>query len=264
MYLGIDIGSSYSKAMILDKSGKVISKAVVDAGAGSLGPDRVVEQTFEVAGVSWEHIRRCVCTGYGRMLYEHADKQVSEISCHGKGAIMSVDGISTVIDIGGQDIKIICISNKTKCVQDFVMNDKCAAGTGRFLELVARVFGCKIEEISQIAQKGRDGLTISSVCSVFAESEIISQLAMGKQREDVMLAAHKAVARKITGLAGRVDIKPHIVITGGAALNTTLCEEIGKNFGVEIVRLREPQLIGALGAAGYAMEMDGLAAILTE
>lgn len=261
MYLGLDIGSSSSKAAVLDAEGRLLGKAIINIGTGSRGPDQVVEQAFYMSGADWNSIDKCVCTGYGRMLYKRADRQISEISCHARGAVMSLPGVATVIDIGGQDAKVICISDRGQ-VENFVMNEKCAAGTGRFLEVMARVLDCRLEELSELAERGKEGVDISSICTVFAESEMISQLSSGKSREDVALGAHRSIARRIAGLAGRVKVRPLVTMTGGVALNTTVCRMVAEETGAEIRPVEEPQLMGALGAAGYAMEMDGLKARL--
>lgn len=255
MYLGVDIGSTTSKAVILDKEGNMVGRSVIDSGTGSRGPQQAVEQALQQAGIGMAHIRRCVATGYGRMLYKDADKQVTEISCHAKGVSRTVANARTIIDIGGQDSKVISLDSRGK-VENFVMNEKCAAGTGRFLEVMAKVMGCKLEELSDLASSGKEGVSISSVCTVFAESEMISQLSAGKTRADVALGAHKAIAARVSGLARRLDIKPEVVMTGGAALNESLVRAIEEAIGLEIRRLNDPQIMGALGAAAYAMEMD--------
>lgn len=254
MYLGVDIGSSASKAVILDADGQICGKAVINIGTGSRGPEIAVQQALEMTGENREQIHKCVCTGYGRMLYEPADKQISEISCHAKGVGYSAERIRTVIDIGGQDAKVIRLSDSGR-VENFAMNEKCAAGTGRFLEVVARVLDCSLDELSDIAAKGKDGVSISSVCTVFAESEMISQLSDGSLREDVALGALRSVAQRITGLVKRVGIKENVTVTGGVALNASLVKAVSEAVGVPVVSISDPQLMGALGAAVYAMEL---------
>ena len=257
MYLGIDIGSSSSKAVIMNSSKKVISESVINVGTGSTGPKRVVENALEQAGLSKSEIAKTVVTGYGRMTYTEADKQITEISCHAKGVVHSVKNARTVIDVGGQDAKVIRLSDKGN-VENFVMNDKCAAGTGRFLEVMARVLDCKVNELSELAKKGQGGVNISSTCTVFAVSEMISQLASGKKIEDIALGAHKSIAQRIIGLANRVGIAEEIVMSGGVALNESVVAAIEDEIGKPVVRLKNPQIIGAVGAALYAVEMDQL------
>jgi predicted CoA-substrate-specific enzyme activase len=255
MYLGVDIGSSSSKACIIDENGKVKGAAIINIGTGSKGPQVAVEQALEQAGIQREAIKKCVVTGYGRMMYEGADKQITEISCHAMGVTHVLPEIRTIIDIGGQDAKVIRIAaNGT--VENFVMNEKCAAGTGRFLEVMARVLDCKLSELSDLADGGVEGVSISNTCTVFAESEMISQLAAGKKIEDVALGAHKSIAERIAGLCNRVTVVPTVAMTGGVALNTNVVNAIENEIGQKIIRLTNPQGMGALGAAIYALQMN--------
>lgn len=255
MYLGIDIGSTTSKAIILDESRNIIGRSVINSGTGSRGPRLATEAALSQAGMTRAQIRRCVATGYGRMLYKDADKQVTEISCHAKGVDHFIKTAATIIDIGGQDAKVIRLGPAGK-VENFVMNEKCAAGTGRFLEVMARVLDCKLEELSELAHRGNEGVQISSMCTVFAESEMISQLSAGKDRADIARGAHEAIAKRIAGLAGRMEIRPDVVMTGGGALNSSLVEALSQEIGLEIIKPEDPQIMGAVGAAIYAAEMD--------
>jgi len=255
MYLGVDIGSSSSKAVILNSKGEICGEAVVNIGTGSKGPDMVVKEALKKAGITLEHIKKTVVTGYGRMTFKAADKQVTEISCHAKGVTKVLPEARTIIDIGGQDAKVIKVDGNGNVV-NFVMNEKCAAGTGRFLEVMARVLGTTICELYQLAEKGKDGVTISSTCTVFAESEMISQLAAGEKLEDVALGAHKAIAQRIAGLVNRIGIMPVVTMSGGVSLNNSVVKALEAELGIEIARLENPQIMGALGAALYALEMD--------
>ena len=185
-YLGVDIGSSSSKAVVLDKQSNIRGSHIVNLGTGSKGPGLAIEGALSAAGISRSDITKTVVTGYGRMIFEGADRQITEISCHARGAKFMVPGAHTVIDIGGQDAKVIRVKSDGR-VENFVMNDKCAAGTGRFLEVMARVLDVDIAGLSELAKQGADGVNISSTCTVFAESEMISQLAAGKSIEDVAL-----------------------------------------------------------------------------
>jgi predicted CoA-substrate-specific enzyme activase len=253
MFLGVDIGSSSSKAVILDEQKKVLSTAVINTGTGTQGPEKAVVAALEQARLSIADIQYTVVTGYGRITYDKADKQITEISCHGRGAFFLAPQAKTIIDIGGQDAKIIRLDNTGK-IEKFVMNEKCAAGTGRFLEVMARILDCGIGELSNLALRATKEITISSTCTVFAESEVISQLAAGAAKEDVAQGAHRSVANRIAGLAARIGVRQEIVMTGGVALNTSmvacLAQEIGQNISV----LPMTQVIGALGAAIYAAE----------
>ena len=254
MYLGIDIGSSSSKAVILDEGGMIAGSAVVNSGTGSTGADQAVQIALVKAGLQQEQIRKCVATGYGRMLYKGADKQITEISCHAKGVRHIRQDAKTIIDIGGQDAKVIRL-RESGAVENFIMNEKCAAGTGRFLEVMAIVLGCSLQELSGMAKEGKSGVPISSVCTVFAESEMISQLACGETPQDVAKGALQAITKRVAGMGNRIGIVPEVVMTGGADLNQTLVDTMEETIHYPIIRLDSPQIMGALGAAKYALEL---------
>lgn len=255
MYLGIDIGSSSSKAVILDTAGKIAGSSIRNIGTGSRGPQLVIEAALAQAGIERGQIRKTVATGYGRITFQGADKQVTEISCHAKGLHHVLPQVHTIIDIGGQDAKVICLDDEGN-VANFVMNEKCAAGTGRFLEVMARVLDCDLALLSELASRGKPGVSISSTCTVFAESEMISQLSEGKLLEDVALGAHRSIAQRIAGLCNRVSIRPDIAISGGVALNQNVVDCVSDELGVPILRPEDPQGMGALGAALYALQYD--------
>ncbi|CAB1255317.1 acyl-CoA dehydratase activase [Clostridium sp. MT-14] len=255
MYLGVDIGSSSSEAVVINADGVICGEGIFNMGTGSKGPQLSAEKALMQAGIKREDIKKCVVTGYGRMMYKSADKQITEISCHAKGSKFLCPTVSTIIDIGGQDAKVIRVSMNGN-VENFVMNEKCAAGTGRFLEVIARVLGCRISELASLAAKGKPGVAISSTCTVFAESEVISQLASGKSIEDVALGAHKSIAQRIAGLCNRVGVVEDVVMTGGVALNNSAVTAVENEIDHPIIRLEDPQIIGALGAAIYALEID--------
>lgn len=256
MFLGIDIGSSTSKAVVFDRDLNRIGMAVINIGAGTAGPEKAVEAALAEAGLERESIKYTVATGYGRITYEKADKQITEISCHGKGVAHLMPEAKTIIDIGGQDVKVIRLDESGK-VDNFVMNDKCAAGTGRFLEVMARILDCRIEELSRLDEKATEEIIISNTCTVFAESEVISQLAAGAVKENVAKGAHHAVAKRVAGLANRMGIVPDIAMTGGVALNQGVVAALERETGVKITVVNNPQIIGALGAALYAAQMNG-------
>jgi predicted CoA-substrate-specific enzyme activase len=255
VYLGIDIGSSSSKAVILDRNGKTVGSAILNIGTGSKGPQQVIELALRQAGLDRAEIRSTVVTGYGRMTFQGSDRQITEISCHARGVHHMLPDVRTIIDVGGQDAKVICLG-KNGNVENFIMNDKCAAGTGRFLEVMARVLDCRLDELSDLADRGNPGVSISSTCTVFAESEVISQLSLGKAPEDVALGALKSIAQRIAGLCGRVKVVPRVAITGGVALNRSAVDCIGRELGMPIVIPENPQGMGALGAALYAKEIE--------
>jgi len=255
MYLGIDIGSSTSKAVIIDNAENLISQSVVPLGTGTEGSQQAIEKALKNAGLDASAIKKTVVTGYGRMLYENSDKQITEISCHARGISKCLDGVHSLIDIGGQDSKFIKLS-PDGYVENFVINEKCAAGTGRFLEVVGRVVGEDIDRLSALADKGKEGVNISNTCTVFAESEMISQLAKGKKIEDVTLGALKSIASRVAGMCSRLSYGNDVIaMSGGVALNKRLVQEIQKELDTEIKVPDDPQTIGALGAALYAKEL---------
>lgn len=254
MFLGIDIGSSTSKAVIINQDREIVAKAVVNIGTGTNGPEKAVQAVLDEAGIGRDEIRFSVATGYGRITYKDADKQITEISCHGKGVAYLEPNAGTIIDIGGQDAKVIRLDRNGR-VENFVMNEKCAAGTGRFLEVMARIFDCGIENISQLAERATKEVHISNTCTVFAESEVISHLAAGAPAEDVANGAHSATAKRVAGLAMRIGIKPDVIMTGGVALNRSLVAALEKEIGAKIRIPPNPQIAGAMGAALYALEI---------
>jgi len=253
VFLGIDIGSSSCKAVVLDEEKNILSQVVVGMGTGTRGVAEVRDGALEIARVADNDIKYTVVTGYGRMTYQYADKQLTEISCHARGAFFLHPGVRTVIDIGGQDAKVIRL-NASGGLENFVMNEKCAAGTGRFLEVMARVLGCEIEDLSAIAGQSKKYLAISSVCTVFAESEVISHLASGKYIEDVAAGAILSIAKRISGLANRVGVVQDVVMTGGVAKNPAIIEALSREFDTRIGVPESPQTVGALGAAIFALE----------
>lgn len=253
MYLGIDIGSSSSKAAIINNQKEIIAVSVVNVGTGTDGPDIALRNALKIAGAERQEIRSVVATGYGRVTFQDADIQITEISCHAKGVSYLMEDVATVIDIGGQDAKVIRIDREGK-IKNFVMNEKCAAGTGRFLEVMARVLGCKIEELSDLAEKSVNEVPISSVCTVFAESEVISRLASGAAKEDVAKGAHNAIVKRIAGMCNRVGYAPLIAMTGGVALNKNMVKLMGTELGQLVIASPYPQAAGAIGAAVFAYE----------
>lgn len=254
MYLGIDIGSSSSKAVIMNNKKQIAAVSTVNMGTGTKAYEQVLDDVLKQAGITMDDIEYIVATGYGRIRFQGANKQITEISCHAKGVrhLMGSD-VRTIIDIGGQDAKVIALDENGN-VNNFVMNEKCAAGTGRFLEVMARVLGCKINELSSLASKSRETIAISSVCTVFAESEVISQLAAGAAIEDVAKGSLSAVAKRIVGMCGRVGYKPMLAMTGGVALNKTMVSILSDELNEMVITAPHPQEAGAIGAAVYAYE----------
>ena len=253
MYLGIDIGSSSSKVAIINDKKELIATSIANMGTGTNGPEEALKNALVISKINKEDIKYTIVTGYGRVIYQKADSQITEISCHAKGVSFLMDDVETVIDIGGQDSKVIKIDKDGK-VKNFVMNEKCAAGTGRFLEVMARVLGCKIDELSSLADRSTVDIPVSSVCTVFAESEVISRLASGAKIEDVAKGAHVAIVKRITGMCNRVGYEPIIAMTGGVALNKNIVKLMGEELGQLVVAAPYPQAVGAIGAAVFAYE----------
>ena len=253
--MGIDIGSTSSKAVILEDGTRVAARKVIEAGIGSEGPDRVFADALSEAGITREEITRVMATGYGRMTFPGADDQASELSCHGKGIHYLIPEARVVIDIGGQDAKVMQI-NERVALLNFVMNDKCAAGTGRFMDVMAGILSVQTSELAELAAKAEEPLSISSVCTVFAESEVISHLAAGATRSDVAAGIHQSVAKRVAGLGNRIGFQGPIAMSGGVALNAGVVRALEHELGKQIVTHPDAQLAGAYGAAILAFEKE--------
>jgi predicted CoA-substrate-specific enzyme activase len=252
LVMGKDIGSATSKCVILDDSKEIKGKGLSSGGAGTDGPREAVRAALSGARVSATEIARTVATGYGRDLAEEKDETLSELSCHAFGAHKLFPCARTVVDIGGQDAKVLRVGEDGR-LENFVMNDKCAAGTGRFLENIARALAVRIEDMAAFAELSEKRIDISSTCAVFAESEIVSQLAHGAERNDVIRAVFRSVAARAAGFAMRVGVVPEVVMTGGVAKNEGIRKALEEELGVRIFVSPLAQYAGALGAALYAL-----------
>ncbi|MCG0274894.1 MAG: acyl-CoA dehydratase activase [Thermosediminibacteraceae bacterium] len=253
-FAGIDSGSTSANVVIIDENKNIISYSIVPTGPKAVESARqAFELALKSAGLKEEDIKAAVATGYGRVSIPFAQKTVTEITCHGKGAFFIDSTVRTVIDIGGQDSKVIRLDDSGNVV-DFVMNDKCSAGTGRFLEVMARTLGVSIEEMGKVVEKVKEDITITSMCTVFAESEVISLIAQNKDQRDIIHALNKAVASKAVSLVERIKGKGKYMMTGGVAKNKGVVTAIEKRLGEKILIPPEPQIIGALGAALIALE----------
>ena len=246
--LGIDVGSTASKCIILKDGSEIVAKSLIDVGAGTSGPKRAIDAVLENAGMAKEEMAYTLATGYGRnSLMGLADKQMSELSCHAKGAFFLFPDVHTVIDIGGQDVKVMHIENGA--MTNFQMNDKCAAGTG-----MARVLEVKVEDLGALGAMSKKRVEISSTCTVFAESEVISQLSQGTDKCDIIAGIHRSVSHRVTGLAHRIGVVPSVVMTGGVAQNTGVVEALQNELGCPIKTSPLTQYNGALGAALFAYQ----------
>jgi len=252
--MGIDFGSTTAKTVILDLKGRIVASRVAHMGAVSGDGVRAsIEGALEDAGLTQEQMGRVVSTGYGRRMLDVADKNYTEITCHARGAVAMVPDARLVIDIGGQDSKVIAV-DPNGLVAQFAMNDRCAAGTGKFLETLARAMQVDLKEMGGIALGAQEALKISSMCATFAETEVISLLAEGKTKPDVLGAVHAAIASRTMGLVGRVGKKGPVVMTGGVAKNVAAVHHIQKELGLPLHLPSDPQIAGALGAALLALD----------
>lgn len=252
--LGIDIGSTASKCVMLRDGREIAAKSLVSVGAGTSGPQRAIAQVLEEAGKTREDMAFILATGYGRnSMLELADQQMSELSCHAKGASFLFPDVHTVIDIGGQDVKVLQIENGV--MTNFVMNDKCAAGTGRFLEMMARTLELSLEEISTIGLQWKEEITISSMCTVFADSEVVSLVAQNKALPDIVHGLNQSVATRAAALFRRVGGENPCMMTGGVSRNRGVVAAIEERLGQPLFIHPDAQLCGALGAALFALEM---------
>lgn len=252
--MGIDFGSTTAKTVILDLKGRIVAARVSHMGAVSGDGVRAsIEGALQDAGLTQEQVGRVVSTGYGRRMLDIADKNYTEITCHARGAVAMVPDARLVIDIGGQDSKVIAV-DANGLVSQFAMNDRCAAGTGKFLETLARAMQVDLKDMGGIALDATETLKISSMCATFAETEVISLLAEGKSKPDVLGAVHAAIASRTMGLVGRVGKKGPVVMTGGVAKNVAAVHYIQKELGLPLHLPNDPQIAGALGAALLALD----------
>lgn len=254
-FAGIDSGSTSTDVVILDKDKKMVTGVILPTGAGAaVGAERALEQALEQAGLARGDIDAIVTTGYGRTAIQDGDKSITEITCHARGAHYLDPNVRTVIDIGGQDSKVIRL-DENGAVVNFVMNDKCAAGTGRFLEMMARTMEMSLDDMSKAGLHYKEDITISSMCTVFAESEVVSLIAQNKPTDDIVHGLNKAVASKTAALAKRVGGEERYMMTGGVSKNEGLVKTLEEKLGTTLVVSDKAQLCGALGAALFAMDM---------
>jgi len=252
--VGIDVGSTSGEVVILDGD-KVLAYSIVDTGYNSRrAADLALAQALAGTTLSREQLGPMVATGYGRIAIDYAARQVTEISCYARGIHHLYPDVRTVIDIGGQDSKVISVSPKGKPL-DFAMNDKCAAGTGRFLEVMARALQLELLELGRLSLQSKQPVAISSMCTVFAESEVITLVAEGVERRDIVAGLHRAIARRVGAMVKRVGLVPPIAFAGGVAKNPGVVRALEQELGERLIVPDEPQIVGALGAA--LMARDG-------
>jgi predicted CoA-substrate-specific enzyme activase len=253
-YLGVDLGSTTAKAVVVDDGGTIVAAATVAMGAVSrAGMEKAVAEALGAAGVTADDLGGTVSTGYGRRLVPGAQRTFTEITCHARGTAAMVPGVRLVIDVGGQDSKAITV-DEDGLVLDFAMNDRCASGTGRFYEVLARAVGVPVEELGRLALSGDDSLEVSSMCATFAETEIVSMLAEGLDVADIASSVHRAIAARTLALVAQVGKKSPVVLTGGVALNPAAVHFLARALDREVTVPDRPQITGAYGAALLAME----------
>ncbi len=249
---GIDIGSSTTKAVILNQDGKLLGYDIMLTGGNNRETaEMVFKRALSRANIGKEDIRRIISTGYGRENIPFADRYVTEITCHARGIHLLFPGTNTIIDIGGQDTKGIKIDSEGS-VMDFVMNDKCAAGTGRFLDVMARALDVRLEDLGQLSQKATATIKISSMCTVFAESEVVSLVAKGTPVPDIITGVHDAIAERSAILIRKLNLVEPAAMSGGVANNKGMVKALEEKLKTTIKVPEHPQIVGALGAAVIA------------
>lgn len=258
LFAGIDIGSTITKVVVKNAS-EISSTVIQRTGAEHRRlAHQVMAQALQQAGAEFDDVDYIVATGYGRINVPFADRQVTEISCHMRGVHWLFPEARTIIDIGGQDLKGIKVARGK--LQDFVMNDKCAAGTGRFLEVIAEVLGVALEEIGERSLQSTNPAEISNLCTVFAEQEALLRLSEGVSIEDILAGIHRANAVRIHSMVSKLKIEKEVVITGGGAKNVGLCHALAEKIGIPPLVPEEPLITGALGAAifadGFSRKLD--------
>jgi predicted CoA-substrate-specific enzyme activase len=257
---GIDIGSVSTEVVILESSNgkegaRISSYIIAPTGANSkIAAEKTLEKACSQAGVDRDSMDAIVATGYGRINVPFADKSITEITCHARGALSAFEDTRTVIDIGGQDSKVIKLEQGNPT--DFLMNDKCAAGTGRFLEVMARALEIDLEQFAKIFLSTEGHVGISSTCTVFAESEIVSLIGRGVDKNKIIRGLIYSIVSKITSMVERIGLEEPVCMTGGVAKNMGVVNALEEKLGVKINIPEEPQIAGALGAAYLALELD--------
>jgi predicted CoA-substrate-specific enzyme activase len=252
-FAGIDLGSTMTKVVIVNESEKLLAYVVQHTGAEHRRlANRVMEEALHQVGVTIDDITYIIATGYGRINVPFADKQITELTCHARGVAHFFPNVRLAIDIGGQDAKGMKVKNGK--LIDFVMSDKCAAGTGRYLEVVAQTMGLTLEDLGPISLKSTHRVSITSICTIFAQQEVSNHLSAGVPLEDVVSGLHDAIAGRVARMARRLKVEPDVVFTGGVAKNIGVVKALEENLGCPVLIPSEPLLSGAIGAALLAGE----------
>ena len=258
---GCDVGSTTGKAVIIDENGAIVASSIVPSEidpemTSIIALEKACDQVPELGG--YKDLNYLIGTGYGRNEVPFADENISEISCHAMGTFSCRPEVKTIVDIGGQDVKAISLDDKG-AVLEFAMNDKCAAGTGRFFEAMSRIFRMDLDRFSELSLKANRVIPVTAQCSVFAESEVISLLARKNPPEEIAAGIQAAVSKRCFSLLKRIGMRPLVTITGGCAKNKGLIKSLSRIINEEVTALPvDPQIIGALGAAVFARRSSGI------
>ena len=251
---GVDVGSTQTKAAIINENRELVGIALIDTGSNVVAAaENVFEKALKESGIANEEVEYVIGTGYGRYRVTFGNDQVTEISCHGRGAVHMFPNTRTVVDMGGQDTKAIKVG-ETGEIEDFCMNDKCAAGTGRFLGAASAALEIPLDNLGPTALKATRPVRISTTCTVFAETEILSWLGKGKKIEDILMGVHQSISARSIGLLRRVGIEDEVSFTGGVARNLGMVHVLNKNMGIKMNVSEESHYMGALGGALFAMD----------
>ncbi len=251
---GVDVGSTQTKAAIVNEDRELVGTALIDTGSNVVAAaENVFEKALKESGIANEEVEYVIGTGYGRYRVTFGNDQVTEISCHGRGAVHMFPNTRTVVDMGGQDTKAIKVG-ETGEIEDFCMNDKCAAGTGRFLGAAATALELTLDDLGPTALRYTKPVKISTTCTVFAESEVLSWLGKGKKVEDILWGVHESIATRSAGLMRRVGIQDEITFTGGVTRNTAMVQALEERLGKKLNISDDSHYMGALGAALFAMD----------
>lgn len=251
---GVDVGSTQTKAVIINEDREIVARSLVDTGANVVtAAEHAYDQAFKALNIDEEEIEYVIGTGYGRYRVTFGNEQVTEISCHGRGAVHMFPNTRTVVDMGGQDTKAIKVT-ETGEISDFCMNDKCAAGTGRFLGAAAEALELGLDNLGPTALKSDKPVKISTTCTVFAESEVLAWLGKGKKVEDILWGVHQSIATRSVGLMRRVGVDDEVTFTGGVTRNVAMIKALEEALGHKLNHSEDCHFIGALGAALFAMD----------
>ena len=251
---GVDVGSTQTKAVIINENEEIVARAIMETGANVVAAaEQVFEQALTAGGLREVEVEYVIGTGYGRYRVTFGNDQITEISCHGRAAVKIFPGTRTVLDMGGQDTKAIRVSPSGE-IDDFCMNDKCAAGTGRFLGAAALALDIPLDKLGETALTSTKGVRISTTCTVFAESEVLAWLGKGKRIEDILWGVHQSIASRSIGLIRRVGINQEVTFTGGVTRNPAMVKALEDKLGFKLNVSEESHYMGALGAALFAWE----------